>query len=502
MTARRPDPIASVPRGLFIGGEWRPALDGSRYRVDDPATGERLADVADATPGDGAAAVQVAANAQSSWGRTTPRHRADILRRSAELLLSEKARLAHVMTREMGKPLADALGEVQYAADFFQWFAEEAVRVQGSHTMAPDGRGQILTVREPVGPALLITPWNFPLAMGARKIGPALAAGCAVIFKPAPQTPLTALALGDILQRAGVPDGVVNILTTTRAPAVVEPMLRSGIVRKLSFTGSTATGRILLEQCAPTVVRASLELGGNAPFIVFDDADIDIAVDAAVAAKMRNMGEACTAANRFLVQRGIGDEFISRLSDRMSAMVVGNGMVAGTEVGPMVDAAAVAKIEHLVADAVARGATVRLGGSASERPGYFYAPTVLTEVAAGSELLRTEIFGPVAAVSLFDAESEAIDAANDTEWGLVGYVITRDLERAIRVSGRLEVGMVGLNTGVVSDVAASFGGVKQSGIGREGGQLGIDEYLNHKYIAIPAPREEKELPTIRKSKAG
>jgi succinate-semialdehyde dehydrogenase/glutarate-semialdehyde dehydrogenase len=480
-------PIDLLPTGLLIDGEWRDATDGATFDVLDPATGECLLAIADATAADGLAAIEAARAAQQSWARTTARQRADILQRTSQRLVADKERLAFIMTREMGKPLADARGEVQYAADFFRWFAEEAVRISGTHAVAPDGRGQILTVREPVGPTLLITPWNFPLAMGARKIGPAIAAGCTIVFKPAPQTPLSSLALAEILQQEGLPTGVLNVIATTRAAEVVEPLLRGGIVRKLSFTGSTATGRLLLEQCAGTIVRTSLELGGNAPFIVFDDADLDVAIEAAVAAKMRNMGEACTAANRFFVHTAVAEEFTARLTARLQAMTVGNGLDQGTDVGPLIDQAAIAKVERLVADAVSRGATVHTGGSALAGQGYFYPPTVLSDVAPQSQILRTEVFGPVAPILTFADEAEVIETANDTEWGLVGYVITADLNRATRLSAALEVGMVGINTGIVSDVAAPFGGIKQSGLGREGGHLGIDEYLNHKYIAVPTP---------------
>lgn len=479
--------IDELPTGLLIDGEWRDASDGATFGVIDPATGETLLTIADASREDGLAAVDAARRAQKSWGRTTPRERAEILRRTHEKLIEEKERLAWIMTREMGKPLVDARGEVQYAADFFKWFAEEAVRIHGTHALAPDGRGQILTVREPVGPTMLITPWNFPLAMGARKIGPAIAAGCTVVYKPAPQTPLSSQALAEIIQEAGLPAGVLNLVSTTRAAEVVEPALRSGIIRKLSFTGSTQTGRILLEQCASTIVRTSLELGGNDPFIVFEDADLDVAVEAAVAAKMRNMGEACTAANRLYVHTDVASEFTERLTVRLQTMTVGNGLDAQTQVGPLIDGAAIDKVNRLVTDAVSKGATVHTGGNALDGPGFFYPPTVISGISDDAEILGAEVFGPVAPVITFTDEQEVVDKANDTEWGLVAYIITQDLNRANRVSSALEVGMVGVNTGVVSDVAAPFGGIKQSGLGREGGHLGIDEYLNHKYIAIPTP---------------
>jgi succinate-semialdehyde dehydrogenase / glutarate-semialdehyde dehydrogenase len=385
----------------------------------------------------------------------------------------------------MGKPVAEARGEVLYAAEFFRWFAEEAVRIDGGYTQTPDGRNRVLVMKQPVGPCLLITPWNFPLAMGTRKIGPAIAAGCTMVLKPAPQTPLASLALAQILADCGLPNGVLNVVTTSRAGELVEPLLRSGEVRKLSFTGSTAVGRTLLAQCADTVVRTSLELGGNAPFIVFPDADLDVAVDAAVQAKMRNMGEACTAANRFYVHADVADAFGERLAGRLAALKVGPGVEAGSEVGPLIDASGVGKARRLMDDAVARGARVLSGGRRSDGPGYFFEPTVITDVQPGSELLDAEIFGPVAALQTFTDTDDVLTRANDTEWGLVGYVMTQDVDRALHVAERLRVGMVGLNTGVVSTPAAPFGGVKQSGLGREGGRLGIEEYLDVKYVAIP-----------------
>jgi succinate-semialdehyde dehydrogenase/glutarate-semialdehyde dehydrogenase len=453
--------------------------------VGDPATGEVLCHVADAGPEEGRLAEAAAVAAQEEWARTSPRARSEILRRAYEIIVSRTDELALLMTSEMGKPLAEARGEVAYAAEFFRWFSEEAVRIDGGFGTLPDGRNRMLLMRRPVGPCLLITPWNFPLAMGTRKIGPAIAAGCTMVLKPAPQTPLSSLALAGILAEAGLPDGVLNVVTTSRAAEVVEPLLRGGRIRKLSFTGSTQVGRILLAQCADTVVRTSMELGGNAPFVVFEDADLDVAVEGAMMAKMRNMGEACTAANRFFVHTSVASEFGARLAERMGALVVGPGTRPGVDVGPLIDEAGRAKVESLVADAVERGAKVLVGGSAPEGPGRFYPPTVLTDVDRGSRLMGTEIFGPVAAVLTFDDEGEVLRAANDTDWGLVGYVFTRDLDRALRVSERLEVGMVGLNTGLVSNPAAPFGGVKQSGLGREGGRVGIDEFLEYKYLAIP-----------------
>ena len=477
--------LETVPTQLLIGGTWRPAASGATMDVLNPATEEVLATVADADVEDGAAAAAAARDAQAAWAATPARTRSEILYRAYAALMERQEDLALLMTLEMGKSLPEARGEVGYAAEFFRWFAEEAVRVDGGFTQRPDGTARTLVMRQPVGPCLLITPWNFPLAMGARKIGPAIAAGCTMVLKPAPQTPLSSLALARILQEAGLPDGVLNVITTSRAAEVIEPVLTGGIIRKLSFTGSTAVGKILLEQAAKQVVRTSLELGGNAPFIVLPDADLEIAVDAAVQAKMRNMGEACTAANRFFVHASISDEFARRLGEKLSAMRVGDGTVDGVTVGPLIDAPSRDKVLRLVEDAVAKGATVVSGGNSVPGRGYFVEPTVLTGVNAASDLLTTEIFGPVAAIQTFTDLDEVIAAANDTEWGLVGYLITQDLDLAFNVSERLEVGMVGLNTGLVSTPSAPFGGIKHSGLGREGGRLGIEEFLDVKYIAIP-----------------
>ncbi|MFI7008434.1 NAD-dependent succinate-semialdehyde dehydrogenase [Streptomyces sp. NPDC050145] len=477
--------IDSVPKQLRIGEGWAAAVSGRTLAVDNPATGTVLCEVADAGPEDAARALAAAREAQPGWARTAPRARGEILRRAHEIVLERAEELALLMTLEMGKPLAEARGEVAYAAEFFRWFSEEAVRIDGGFATSPDGRNRHLVLRQPVGPCLLITPWNFPLAMGTRKIGPAVAAGCTMILKPAPQTPLSTLALTAILAEAGLPHGVLNTLTTSDAAAVVEPLLRGGGIRKLSFTGSTQVGRILLTQCADTVVRTSLELGGNAPFIVFDDADLDAAVDGLMVAKMRNMGEACTAANRVYVHAGVAEDFAARLTARMAALTVGDGTAPGTDVGPLIDAAGRDKVERLVRDAVGRGAKVLTGGELPEGPGTFYPPTVLAQVPRDAELTGTEIFGPVAALFTFEDEDDVVRIANDTEWGLVSYVFTRDLDRALRVGERLETGMVGLNTGLVSNPAAPFGGVKQSGLGREGGRVGIDEFLEYKYLAIP-----------------
>nr|WP_037959392.1 NAD-dependent succinate-semialdehyde dehydrogenase [Streptomyces violens] len=476
----------AVPKQLFIDGRWQDSAGGRTLPVDDPATGRELCQVADAAAEDGRRALDAAVAAQPDWAATAPRARSEILRRAYELIIERKEDLALLMTLEMGKPLAEARGEVGYAAEFFRWFSEEAVRIDGGMSRTPDGANRVLVMRQPVGPCLLITPWNFPLAMGTRKIGPAVAAGCTMVLKPAPQTPLSSLALAAIMTEAGLPPGVLNVVTSTDAAGVVEPLLRSGDVRKLSFTGSTQVGRILLAQCADTVVRTSMELGGNAPFLVFADADLDKAVDGAMVAKMRNMGEACTAANRFFVHRSVADAFATRLAERMGALTVGPGTQDGTDVGPLIDAAGRNKAADLVQDAVQRGAKALIGGEAPDGAGYFYPPTVLTDVRPDSALMSTEIFGPVAAILTFDDEDEAVAAANDTEWGLVGYLFTENLDRALRVGERLETGMVGVNTGLVSNPAAPFGGIKQSGLGREGGRAGIEEFLEIKYLAIPA----------------
>ncbi|MEU2542409.1 NAD-dependent succinate-semialdehyde dehydrogenase [Streptomyces iakyrus] len=477
--------VRDVPKQLFIGGGWRDAESGRTLSVDNPATGEELCRVADASPADGQRAVDAAVAAQAAWAATAPRTRSEILRRAYDLITARTEDLALLMTLEMGKPLAEARAEVAYGAEFFRWFSEEAVRIDGGLMTAPDGKNRLLVTRQPVGPCLLITPWNFPLAMGTRKIGPALAAGCTIVLKPAPQTPLTSLALAAILTEAGLPDGVLNIITTTDAAGVVEPLLRGGQIRKLSFTGSTQVGRILLAQCADTVIRTSMELGGNAPLIVFDDADLDTAVEGTMVAKMRNMGESCCAANRIFVHTSIADEFASRLATRMAALTVGDGTQPTTDVGPLIDLAGRSKAHDLVRDAVKRGATVLTGGQLPEGPGCFYPPTVLTGIAPESQIIDTEIFGPVAAIRTFDTEDEVIAAANDTEFGLASYLFTQNLDRALRVAERLESGMIGLNTGLVSNPAAPFGGIKQSGLGREGGTVGIDEFLEHKYIAVP-----------------
>jgi succinate-semialdehyde dehydrogenase/glutarate-semialdehyde dehydrogenase len=472
------------PQRLFIDGAWTDAAHGDRFDVVNPATGEVLARIADGRREDARQALDAAVASQVAWAETPPRERSEILRRAYDLIIEHTDELAMLITLEMGKPLADARGEVSYGAEFFRWFAEEAVRIGGDHTLSGDGRTRIVVTREPVGPCVVVTPWNFPLAMGTRKIGPALAAGCTVVFKPAEQTPLTALYLAHILSLAGLPDGVVNVVTTTAAAEVVGYWLDSGQARKLSFTGSTEVGRILLAQASKHVMRTSMELGGNAPFIVCHDADIDTAVEGAITAKMRNMGEACTAANRLYVHADVIEEFTKRFAERMAALRLGPGWEDGVQVGPLIDHDALRKVESLVRDAVDRGARVATGGE-SPVNGLLYPPTVLVDVALDCELASAEIFGPVAPIFTFTDEAEAVRLANDTEWGLVGYIFTQDIDRAFRLAGGLEVGMVGLNTGLVSNPAGPFGGVKSSGLGREGGRWGIDEYLEYKYFAIP-----------------
>lgn len=490
---RSTDPaLQHVPTDLFIGGEWVPAGSGARFDVDDPATGRPIASVADAGPEDGLRALQAAADAQAELAASSPRQRADWLTAAYHAVMDRADELALVMTLEMGKPMAEAKGEITYAAEFLRHFAGEALRISGSYQQAPAGDARFLVMRQPVGPSLLITPWNFPMAMGTRKIGPALAAGCTSVIKPAHQTPLSMLALVDILAEVGVPSGAVNAVTTSRAGELMEPMIRSGLARKLSFTGSTKVGKILLEQCAEKVLRTSMELGGNAPFIVFDDADLDDAVAGAMAAKMRNMGEACTAANRIYVHASIADDFGARLAQEMSARTVGPGTQEGVDVGPLIDRAAQDKVRDLVADAVDGGAQVLTGGEVPDGEGYFYPPTVLTGVARDARMASEEIFGPVAPLTPFTTEAEVVALANDTPFGLVSYVYTRDLDRALRMAEALESGMVGLNQGVVSNPAAPFGGIKESGLGREGGAVGIEEFLEVKYVGIAGPRPAQD----------
>jgi len=476
--------LADVPTGLFIGGKWNSASDGRTIDVVDPATGHVVATVADGSIDDGRAAVDAAADALAGWSATAPRQRAEILRATFARMNERAEELAKLIVIENGKSLADARSEVAYAAEFFRWFSEEAVRVVGDVQTAPSGTNRIMVLRQPIGVCVLVTPWNFPAAMATRKIGPALAAGCTVVLKPASETPLTALAIAQILAEAGAPDGVVNVVPSRRSSAVVAAMLHDPRVRKLSFTGSTEVGQRLLREAADGVVSAAMELGGNAPFIVFDDADLDAAVTGAMLAKMRNGGEACTAANRFYVQRGVHDEFATRFSQAMRTITMGPGLDPSMQLGPMVNAAGRGKVVELVADAVARGATIVTGGESPSGPGFFYPPTVLTQVGHDATILAEEIFGPVAPIVSFDDESEVVAAANSTPYGLVAYVYTADLSRALRVSEALEFGMVGVNRALVSDPAAPFGGVKHSGLGREGGHDGLLEYLESKYLAL------------------
>ncbi len=475
--------VGSVPKQLYIAGRWRDGGAGT-LAVEDPSTGDSLAEIADGTVEDARAALDAAVDASEGWAAHPPRERGEILRRAFEAIIARADELALLMTLEMGKPVHESKGEVLYGAEFFRWFSEEAVRIDGRYTVAGNGKGRLLTMRQPVGPCLLITPWNFPLAMGTRKIGPAIAAGCTMVIKPAKQTPLSMLALAGILEEAGLPAGVLNVLTTSSSGSVMPTLIGDERLRKLSFTGSTEVGRDLMAQASGTLLRLSMELGGNAPFVVFEDADLDAAVEGAVIAKMRNGGEACTAANRMHVAEPVAGEFAQRLAARIGAMKVGRGTEEGVDVGPLIDESQRSTVADLVDDAVKRGAAVLAGGKRCAGSGYFYEPTVLSNVAPDSRLLREEIFGPVAPVVSFSGEDEAIAAANDTEYGLVAYVYTRDLKRAIRVIERIDTGMVGLNQGLVSNAAAPFGGVKQSGFGREGGVEGIGEYLATKYVAI------------------
>ncbi|AOP54897.1 NAD-dependent succinate-semialdehyde dehydrogenase [Brevibacterium aurantiacum] len=477
--------IDKLNTGLFINGQWREAEGGKTIDVLNPATGDLITTVADGTAADAAEAIKVAGDTQESWAATPPRERAEILRRAFELLIERADDIAAVMTAEMGKPFAESKGEVTYGAEFFRWFSEEAVRVGGEYTQSTDGKTRVMVSREPVGPCILITPWNFPLAMGTRKIGPAIAAGCTMVFKPAKLTPLTSLMLVDVLVEAGLPAGVLNVVTSESARRVVTPWMESGIARKVTFTGSTEVGIGLLKQAADNVMKTSMELGGNAPFVVCDDADIDKAVTGAVQAKMRNGGEACTSANRLFVHSSIAEEFSTKLTERIGSMTVGNGLDEGTEVGPLVDQDSLDKVASLVDDAVSKGAKVLTGGSKIEGKGFFYSPTVMTDVPLDSEIRTTEIFGPVAPIVTFDTDEEGIALANETEFGLAGYLFSENVERALNLADKMQVGMVGLNTGLVSNPAAPFGGVKKSGLGREGGSVGIEEFLEVKYVALP-----------------
>jgi succinate-semialdehyde dehydrogenase / glutarate-semialdehyde dehydrogenase len=471
-------------RRLFIGGEWVDAEAGASFEVLDPADASVLTTVSDGSVGDARRALEAAVGVQAEWAATAPRERGEILRAAFELVRERTDSLARLMSLEMGKNLAEAAGEVAYGNEFLRWFSEEAVRIHGRWMTAPAGGSRLLTVKKPVGPCLFVTPWNFPLAMGTRKIGPAIAAGCTMVVKPAGQTPLTMLALAGILAEAGLPAGVLNVVPTSHSGDVSAALMADPRLRKVSFTGSTPIGKLLVKQSADQLQRVSMELGGNAPFLVFEDADLDAAVEGAMLAKMRNMGEACTAANRFLVHSSVAAEFSARLAERMGALTVGRGQDDGVDVGPLIDQKAVDAVTELVAAAVADGARVVVGGDAPAGDGFFYNPTVLTDVAPGSKIHREEIFGPVAPITTFETEAEAVAMANDTEYGLTAYAFTRDVDRVIRLAESLDYGMVGTNTGLVSNPAAPFGGVKASGFGREGGFEGIEEYLDTTYVAL------------------
>ena len=479
------DLVPAERRGLYIDGTWREANDGRRFAVHDPADGSVLVEVADGSADEALEALDAAAKVQDDWARTAPRERGEILRRAFELLTARADDFAHLMSLEMGKTVAEARGEVAYGAEFFRWYAEEAVRVHGRWMQAPAGGSRLLTIKKPVGPCLFITPWNFPLAMGTRKIGPAIAAGCTMVVKPAELTPLTMLALTAVLEEAGLPAGVLNVVPTSTSAAVGQALMADERLRKVSFTGSTPVGKILVKQSADQLQRVSMELGGNAPFLVFEDADVDAAVDGAMIAKMRNMGEACTSANRFLVHESVAQEFATKLGRRMGALTVGRGQDDGVDVGPLINPDAVEAVGGLVTDAVHDGARVVCGGKPGDGPGYFFQPTVLVDVPADSQINREEIFGPVAPITTFTSESEAVRRANETEYGLVAYAFTRDLARTLRLAEALDFGMIGMNTGLVSNPAAPFGGVKASGFGREGGFEGIEEYLDTTYVALP-----------------
>jgi succinate-semialdehyde dehydrogenase / glutarate-semialdehyde dehydrogenase len=476
--------VESVPKQLFIGGKWRDAAGGETFPVQDPSTEQEIARVADGTPEDALAALEAADSAQPDWRTHPPRQRGEILYRAYELMIERSDELAMLMTLEMGKAVPESKAEVTYAAEFLRWFSEQAVRIDGRFQVAPNAQGRLLVMKQAVGPAYMITPWNFPAAMATRKIGPAVAAGCTMILKPASLTPLSALAVARIFEEAGLPAGVLNLITSSSSGAVSKPLLSDFRLRKLSFTGSTEVGRKLVEQSADQLLRVSMELGGNAPFLVFDDADLDAAVDGAVIAKMRNIGEACTAANRFHVAQSVHDEFARRLVERLSAMKVGRGIEEDVQVGPLVSEDQLEKVTELVEDALQRGGKALIGGKPLDGPGHFYPPTVLVDVPDEARLWREEIFGPVAPIKPFASEQEAIRRANDTEYGLVAYAYMRDLGRTFRVLENLEYGMVGLNQGMVSNPAAPFGGIKQSGFGREGGYEGIEEYLETKYCAV------------------
>lgn len=476
-----------VPTKLYINGQWVAASDGGTLDVEDPATGKTLLTIADASFEDGQKAIAAAHDAQESWSRTAPRVRAELLRAAFEKVTAMSDEFAILMSLEMGKPFAEAKGEVAYGAEFLRWFSEEAVRVDGRYTTAPDGKNRLLVLKKAIGPALLITPWNFPLAMATRKIGPAIAAGCTSILKPAALTPLTSLLFTKVLEDVGVPAGVVNVIQTTKAGEVTGPIIKDSRLRKLSFTGSTPVGKMLIRDSADQVLKTSMELGGNAPFLVFEDADLDQAVEGAMLAKLRNMGEACTAANRFLVHESVADEFAAKLSEKMAKLTVARGVAEGTNIGPLIDEKSRQAVHALVQDATSKGAQLLTGGQIPSGEGYFYPPTVLKSVPESCEILSNEIFGPVAPICTFKDEDEAVRMANNTEYGLVAYAFTKDLNRGLRLAERLETGMFGLNTGLVSNPAGPFGGVKQSGLGREGSHEGIEEYLETVYVGIADP---------------
>ena len=476
-----------VPTKLYLNGKWQDASDGKTFDVLDPATGKVLKTISDASYEDGQQAITAAHEAQASWAKTAPRVRGELLRAAFEKLTEMSDDFAILMSLEMGKPFAEAKGEVAYGAEFLRWFSEEAPRINGRYSVAPDGKNRLLVLKKPVGPALLITPWNFPLAMATRKIGPAIAAGCTSILKPAALTPLTSLLFAKVLHEIGVPAGVVNVIQTSRVAEVTAPIIQDSRLRKLSFTGSTPIGKRLIADAAGQVLRVSMELGGNAPFLVFEDADIDKAVEGAMQAKLRNMGEACTAANRFIVHESVLDEFTEKFAAKMGALNVGRGVAEGTNIGPVIDEKARQSIHALVQDAKVKGATVVLGGEIPAGDGYFYPPTIIKSVTESCEILQNEIFGPVAPICSFKTEEEAIAMANNTEYGLVAYAFTKDLNRGLRLPELLEVGMFGLNTGLVSNPAGPFGGVKQSGLGREGSAEGIEEYLETVYVGIADP---------------
>ena len=476
-----------VPTKLYINGQWVDAEGGKTLDVTDPATGKKLLSIADASYADGQKAIAAAHEAQAGWARTAPRVRAELLRAAFEKVTEMADEFAILMSLEMGKPFAEAKGEVAYGAEFLRWFSEEAARINGRYQTAPDGKNRLMVLKKPVGPALLITPWNFPLAMATRKIGPAIAAGCTSILKPAALTPLTSQLFVKVLEDVGVPAGVVNLIPTTMAGEVTGPIIKDSRLRKLSFTGSTPVGKRLIADAADQVLRVSMELGGNAPFLVFEDADLDAAVEGAMLAKLRNMGEACTAANRFLVHESVIDEFATKLTAKMASLKVDRGVSEGTNIGPLIDEKSRQAVHALVADATSKGAELLTGGEIPAGEGYFYPPTVLKSVPESCEILQNEIFGPVAPICSFKDEDEAVQMANNTEYGLVAYAFTKDLNRGLRLAERLEVGMFGLNTGLVSNPAGPFGGVKQSGLGREGSQEGIEEYLETVYVGISDP---------------